>query len=353
MANRAITLVKHPFQKNIDGKQTLFFILKNKKGAYAAISNYGARWVSMFVPDKKQQFINVIAGFDTIDIYQQPSATYYGATVGRYANRIAAGIFAIAGKEYILAKNNGSNHLHGGNKGFNTVVWDVIATDKNAVTFKYLSPDGEEGYPGNLVVFVTYTLTDDNEMNISFTATTDKETIINLTNHAYFNLNGAGNIDDHMLSINADFYTPINKNLIPTGNVAPVSDTPFDFRNAKKIGDAIHSDDLQISYGKGYDHNFILNKLNNELSFAASAKGNISEIKMDVLTTEPGLQFYSGNFMNGSNILTNGTPDDRRTAFCLETQHFPDSPNKENFPTTILKPRDIFSSTTIFRFYTE
>jgi len=345
--------MKDPFQKSIDGKQTSLFILKNKGGSHAAISNYGARWINMFVPDKTENLINVIAGFDTIETYQKPSATYYGATVGRYANRIANGIFPIANKEYFVAKNNGGNHLHGGSKGFDAVVWDVIATDKNTITLKYVSPDGEEGYPGNLEVFVQYILTDDNEMTISFTATTDQVTIINVTNHAYFNLNGKGDINNHSLTINADHYTPINKNLIPVGSIAVVEDTAFDFRKAKKIGDDIHADDLQIKYGNGYDHNFVLNKKNNELSLAASAEGDISKIKMDVLTTEPGLQFYSGNFTDGSNILTNGATYDRRTAFCLETQHFPDSPNKENFPTTILKPGDTFQSTTIFRFYIE
>jgi len=346
-------LLKDPFQKNIDGKQTTLFILKNKNGAHAAISNYGARWINMFVPGEKQDLINVIAGFDTIEAYQQPSATYYGATVGRYANRIASGIFTVTGNNYILAKNNNSNHLHGGNKGFNAVVWDVIIANETTVTFSYLSPDGEEGYPGNMEVTVTYTLTDDNQMKISFSATTDKETVINLTNHAYFNLNGAGTIDEHSLTINADFYTPINENLIPVGTFVSVNDSPFDFRNAKKIYPNIYAEDLQIKYGSGYDHNFILNKKGIELSLAAMVEGNISKIKMDVLTTEPGLQFYSGNFMDGTNILTNGTTDHHRTAFCLETQHFPDSPNKENFPTTILKPGDIFKSTTIFRFYNE
>ncbi len=351
MSDNSIAFEKDRFQKSIDAKQTDLFILKNKNGTHAAISNYGARWINMFVPDKNQNLINVIAGFDTIETYQKPSAAYYGATVGRYANRIADGIFTIDDKKYIVAKNNDINHLHGGHKGFNAVVWDVITIDKNTITLKYVSPDGEEGYPGNLEVFVQYTLTDDNEMVVLFTATTDQVTIINLTNHAYFNLNGRGNINNHSLTINADNYTPVNKNLIPVGNIVPVNDTPFDFRKIKKIGENINTDDPQIKYGNGYDHNFMLNKKDNALSLAASAEGDISKIKMDVLTSEPGLQFYSGNFMDGSNVLTNGTTDDHRTAFCLETQHFPDSPNKENFPTTILKPGDTFKSTTIFRFY--
>ncbi|HMG81532.1 MAG TPA: aldose epimerase family protein [Ferruginibacter sp.] len=338
------------FQKSIDSKNTDLFILKNKNGLQAAISNYGARWVSMFVPDAKKDLINVIAGFNAIEPYQKPSAAYYGATIGRYANRIANGRFTLEGKEYIVDKNNGPNHLHGGKKGFNHVVWEAVSTEENTMLLKYLSPDGEEGYPGNLEVTVRYTLTDDNEMTIAFTATTDQTTVINVTNHAYFNLNGAGNIEDHTLCINADYYTPINKNLIPIGSIASVIDTPFDFRQPKKIGDAIQ-DDFQLRYGHGYDHNFILNKKNDELSLAATAQGNISKIKMDVITTEPGMQFYSGNFMDGSNILANGTTDDRRTAFCLETQHFPDSPNQKNFPSTTLLPGDMYQSTTIFRFF--
>jgi aldose 1-epimerase len=338
------------FQKTINGKQTDLFILRNKNNFQAHISNYGARWINMYVPDKIKKLINVVAGFDAIETYQTPSTTYYGATIGRYANRIADGVFTLQDKEYILDTNNGINHLHGGNKGFHNAVWDIESINENSILLKYLSPDGEEGYPGNLEVFVGCTLTDANEMIIEFTATTDQLTVINLTNHAYFNLNGAGNINDHTLSINADYYTPINKHSIPIGSIAAVNNTPFDFRQPKKIGEHINEDDFQLKYGNGYDHNFILNKKNNELALAASIKGDISKIKMDVFTTEPGLQFYSGNFMDGKNILTNGSTDDRRTAFCLETQHFPDSPNKENFPTTILRPFDIYQSSTVFRF---
>ncbi|HTC00049.1 MAG TPA: aldose epimerase family protein [Ferruginibacter sp.] len=342
--------INRSFQKIINGIQTDLFILQNKNDLQAAISNYGARWVNMFVPDKTKKAINIIAGLNTIEAYQDPSAAYYGATVGRYANRIANGTFTLQDKEYILDKNNGNNHLHGGDKGFHNVIWYVEATNKNSILLRYLSPDGDEGYPGNLEVFVRYTLTDDNEMTIEFTAATDHITIINLTNHAYFNLNGTGNINNHTLTINADYYTPINKHLIPTGNIAAVKDTPFDFRQPKKIGEHINDNDPQLKYGNGYDHNFVLNKKNSELALAASTKGDTSKIQMDVFTTEPGLQLYSGNFMDGKNILTNGSADDRRTAFCLETQHFPDSPNKESFPSTILRPGDTYQSSTVFRF---
>jgi aldose 1-epimerase len=339
------------FQKSAG--QPDLFIIKNKNGLRAAISNYGARWINMFVLDHEGELINIIPCFDTIKAYQKPSAAYYGAIVGRYANRIANGVFTLQNKEYTVVKNNGTNHLHGGTKGFNDMLWDMVATDENTVVLKYLSPNGEEGYPGNLDVAVRYTLTDENEMKIEFTATTDQTTVINLTNHAYFNLNGAGNIEEHALYINANYYTPINKNLIPIGSIASVIDTPFDFRQPKKISKDIQDDDFQLRYGHGYDHNFILNKKNKELSLAATAEGNISKIKMDVVTTEPGMQFYSGNFMDGSNILADGSRDDRRTAFCLETQHFPDSPNQKNFPSTTLMPSDIFQSTTIFRFYSD
>jgi aldose 1-epimerase len=331
---------------------TSFFILKNKNGLQATISNYGARWVSMWMPDQKGQSINIIAGFDDIEAYKAPSAVYYGATIGRYANRIEKGIFTLNEKEYLLDTNNGTNHLHGGNKGFHAVVWNVEAMNDNSILLKYLSPDGEEGYPGNLTVFVKYTLTDGDEMVITFTATTDRPTIINLTNHAYFNLNGAGSSDilDHILIIRTDRYTPINERLIPVGNFASVLETPFDFREPMRIGERINENDPQLIYAGGYDHNYIINREDDGLVVVASVTGDLTKIKMDVITTEPGLHFYTGNFMDGSNMLSNGIKDNYRTAFCLETQHFPDSPNKENFPSTILKPGNVYESTTVFRF---
>jgi aldose 1-epimerase len=340
------------FSKTIHGKHTDIFLLKNKNDWQAGISNYGARWISMEVPDSKGKLINVIAGFNNAEAYTKSSAAYYGATVGRYANRIAKGKFSLQDKKYVLDTNNGSNHLHGGHKGFHNVIWNIAAYSGNSILFTYLSPDGEEGYPGNLEVFVRYTLTDANEMKIEFTATTDKTTIVNLTNHAYFNLNGAGNGDilNHLLTINADFYTPIDETLIPVGTIATVKETPFDFTRPISIGARINQADQQLIYGNGYDHNFALHKQYGNFGIAATVQGDISKIKMEVLTTEPGLHFYTGNFMDGSNILSNGNKDNFRTAFCLETQHFPDSPNKEKFPSTTLKPGDVYESATVFRF---
>jgi aldose 1-epimerase len=327
-------------------------ILKNSNNLQASISPYGARWVSMYVPDRHGNLVNVVAGFDTIEAYKAPSAAYYGASIGRYANRIAKGAFTLEGKKHVLAVNNGVNHLHGGNKGFNSVIWNIEESSDDSVLLKYISPDGEEGYPGNLTVLVRYTLTEMDAMKIEFTATTDRTTIVNLTNHAYFNLNGAGNgdISNHLLMINADQYTPIDKTLIPLGGIDSVQGTPFDFRQSARIVDRINENDLQLKFGGGYDHNFIINKEEDGLTLAAIVKADISKIKMDVLTIEPGLHFYSGNFMDGSNILSNGTKDNYRTAFCLETQHFPDSPNKEHFPSTVLLPGDTYQSTTVFRF---
>jgi aldose 1-epimerase len=343
---------KISFAQSIDGKLADLFILKNKNGLQAGISNYGARWISMLVPDQNGNSINIVAGFDTIDAYMNPSAAYYGATIGRYANRIANGTFILENKEYRLATNNGSNHLHGGNKGFHNVVWDVAAINRNSLLLKYFSPDEEEGYPGNLEVFVRYTLTDTDELKIEFTASTDKPTIINLANHAYFNLNGAGNGDilNHIIHINADRYTPINKNLIPTGSMDAVQNTPFDFREPVSPGSRINDTDPQLIYGNGYDHSFVLNKEEDSLGIAATAKGDLTGIKMEVRTTEPALHLYTGNFMDGSNILSNGSVDTFRTAFCMETQHFPDSPNNKNFPSTILMPGIVYQSITVFRF---
>ncbi len=353
MHDPAVLKIKKMFQKDIRGKNTDLFILKNKNNVHAAISNYGARWVNMFVPGRHGKFINVIAGFNSIEPYTTPSACYYGATIGRYANRIANGKFTLLNKQYALNINNGSNHLHGGKKGFHNVVWDKIALRENSLLLNYLSPAGEEKYPGNLIVSVQYTLTDENEMKIEFTATADQPTIINLTNHAYFNLNGSGYIYDHLLAINADYYTPINETLIPSGDLTAVESTPFDFRKPLPIGRNINDNDQQLLYAGGYDHNFIINRKNHHLTIAATAEGDISKIKMDVLTTQPGIQLYTGNFMDGSNMLSNGNKDDYRTAFCLETQHFPDSPNEEKFPSTALMPGDTYQQTTVYRFYTD
>ncbi|HTB52203.1 MAG TPA: aldose epimerase family protein [Ferruginibacter sp.] len=329
------------------------FVLKNKNNLQAFISNYGARWVNMFVPDQQENQISIVAGFDIISLYKNPDVAYYGATIGRFANRITKGTFTLNDKIYKVDINNGPNHLHGGNKGFHAVDWEVLEINEHTILLSYLSSDKEEGYPGNLQVFVRYTLTDNNEMKIEYSAKTDQLTIINLTNHAYFNLNGIGNgtILNHVLAINADHYTPVDETLIPTGDIISVKGTPFDFRHPERIGARIDNNDLQLKYGEGYDHNFVINKKENELALAASVEGDLSKIKMDILTTEPGVQLYTGNFMNGNTILKGSHADHRRSAFCLETQHFPDSPNKKYFPSSLLFPDDIYKSTTLFRFY--
>ena len=337
------------FKDAIDGKATTLYMLKNKNNVQAAITNYGARVVSLLVPDKKGTWTDVIVGYDSISKYVHQKETYFGAIVGRYGNRIAKGRFKLEGKEYTLATNNGANHLHGGKKGFGAVVWDAKKPDDHTLELSYLSKDGEEGYPGNLRVKVTYTLTDSNELKIDYSATTDKGTVLNLTNHSYFNLNGqgSGTIDNHLLQINADHYTPVDSTLIPTGKILPVAGTPFDFRQPTAIGSRIDADNLQLKYGRGYDHNFVLNAGSGP---AATVLGDQSGILMEVYTQEPGLQFYGGNFMDGANPLKGGKRDGYRTAFCLETQHYPDSPNEPSFPSTVLQPGKVYHTTTVYRF---
>lgn len=329
-----------------------FYTIRNKNNLQATITNYGARWVNMIVPGKDGKPVNVVLGFNYVEMYKNPSAVYYGAIIGRYANRIAKGQFSTNNISYQLSINNGGNHLHGGSYGLHAVVWEVVTINKNSIELTCLSKDGEEGYPGNMKLTVCYTLTDDNRLMIDFSAVTDKPGIINLAAHPYFNLNGAGSgtVLNHQLRINADSYTPINEEAIPTGEIIPVLDSPFDFTTAKQIGAAINSDDKQLVYGKGYDHNFVLNKRNDELSFAAMLTGDITGIKMSIFTTEPGLQLYSGNFMDGSNTGPEGYKDEYRTAVCLETQHFPDSPNQPHFPSVVLLPGEEYESKTIYQF---
>jgi len=331
-----------------DGSGAGLFILKSKDNI-ATITNYGARWVSMLVKGK-QGMTDVVTGFDTLDGYINSTEAYYGATVGRYANRIANGSFILEGNSYSLAINNPPNHLHGGIKGFHDVIWEVVDVKENYIELAYLSGDMEEGYPGNLSVNVAYHLCG-GEMEIRFSAVTDRTTIVNLTNHAYFNLNGqgSGDISNHRLSINADQYTPVDNTSIPTGELADVGNTPFDFRISKRIGEDINQENHQLKTGSGYDHNFVLNK-SGDINFAAEATGDESGITLQVYTTEPGLQFYTGNFMAGNNILKGGLKDHCRYAFCLETQHYPDSPNKNTFPSTVLKPGDTYETVSIFRF---
>ncbi|HET6256142.1 MAG TPA: aldose epimerase family protein [Puia sp.] len=336
------------FQGSVDGKPTALYILRNGRLS-AAITNYGARVVSLIVPDKNGNPTDVVAGYDSIGKYLHQPDTYFGAIVGRYGNRIAKGKFRLNGKEYTLYKNDGPNTLHGGKKGYDAVVWTAGKADSNSVQLTYLSKDGEEGYPGNLQVTVTYKL-DSNGLDIDYEATTDKATVLNLTNHSYFNLNGQGSgaINNHTLQIDASRYTPVDSTLIPTGKIESVSGTPFDFTKPTAIGARVNDTaNQQIRFGHGYDHNFVLDP-NNRL--AAVVTGDISGITLRVYTDQPGIQFYGGNFMKGTNPLKAGRTDGYRTAFCLETQHYPNSPNEPSFPSTELKPGEKYHSRTTFAF---
>ena len=344
---------KTAFQKIIDGKNTDLYILRNKNNAEAAFTNYGARIVSLSVPDRSGRLTDVVVGFASVEAYQKTTEPYFGATIGRYGNRIAGGRFKLDGQEYSIFINNSPNALHGGKKGFQDVVWDVRQVNGQTLEFSYLSKDMEEGFPGNLQVKVIYTLSDDNELVINYEASTDKKTIVNLTNHAFFNLNGegSGSILNHSLQINAEQYTPIDSTLIPSGKIESVAGSPFDFRKAVKIGDRIEDNNIQLKYGKGYDHNYVLNPAESGvMKSVAIAKGDQSGIVMEVFTQEPGLQFYSGNFMRGKNTFKRGSKDEFRTAFCLETQHFPDSPNQPAFPTTVLNPGEVYKTSTVYKF---
>jgi len=341
------------FKGTIDGKQVHLFTLSNGK-IKAAITNYGGRLVSLMVPDSSGKMIDVVLGYNSLKDYQQytKNGSYFGALIGRYGNRIAKGKFTLDGKNYQLAINNAPNALHGGPMGFSTRVWDVVKTTPTSVELHYLAKDGEEGYPGNLNVNVTYTLTDKNALDIAYKATTDKATVLNLTNHSYFNLNGdGGTINNHLLQLNASKFTPVDSTLIPTGKLEPVAGTPFDFTKPEKIGSRIDDKNQQLIYGKGYDHNFVLyaSKEKGE-HLAATVVGDKSGIEMQVYTDQPGIQFYGGNFMEGGDKGKSGKPYEHRTALCLETQHFPDSPNQPQFPTTTLKAGETFTSQTSYKF---
>lgn len=346
---------KKNFETTIDGKQTDLYVLKNHNGMEAAFTNYGGRLVSLVVPDKNGKMTNVVAGFNNVEGYVKSTEPYYGATIGRYGNRIAKGKFTLDGKQYQLSVNNGVNTLHGGKKGFQDVVWDANKLNDSTIQFTYLSEDGEEGFPGNLNVKVTYSLTGDNSLKCEYEATTDKTTVVNLTNHAYFNLNGegSGTILNHTVQIYADKYNPIDSGWIPLGPIATVKGTPFDFTTPTTIGARINEDNQQLKNGKGYDHNFVLNGTKVDgLNHAATVTGDKSGIVMNVYTQEPGLQFYSGNFMAGKNTFSNGSKDDYRTAFAMETQHFPDSPNEPSYPSTVLKPGQLYKTFSLYNFST-
>jgi aldose 1-epimerase len=343
------------FGKTADGQTIELYTLTNRQGMQAAITNYGGRVVSIRVPDRNGKLADVVLGFDDLQGYLGNNP-FFGAIVGRYANRIAKAQFRLDGVEYKLAANNGPNSLHGGLKGFDKRVWTPreISESHPSLELTYLSKDGEEGYPGNLQVKVVYSLSDDNKLKIDYSATTDKDTVLNLSNHSYFNLAGQGNGDilKHILMINADRFTPVDATLIPTGELRKVEGTPFDFRKPTAIGARINQDNQQLEFGKGYDHNFVLNRRGSGLTLAARVTDPESGRVLEVLTTQPGLQFYTGNFLDGTIHGKGGKVYGHRSAFCLETQHFPDSPNHPRFPSTELKPGETYHEVTVFKFST-
>jgi aldose 1-epimerase len=333
------------------GKDIFLFTLTNRNGNVVKLTNYGARITRIEVPDRNGTRGNVTFGFDTFEGTQKGDP-YFGACVGRYANRIAKGKFTIDGTEYSIALNNGPNSLHGGPGGWHSVVWNAEIqgnSDSPAVKFSYKSPDMEEGYPGNMDVEVTYSWTDNNEIVMDYKCTTDKKTVLNITNHAYFNLHGAGTGDilDHQLTINASSFTPVDETLIPTGELRPVSGTPLDFITPHSVGERINEDYDQLKMGGGYDHNFVLD---NKDEVDATVYDPVSGRELEVITDQPGLQFYCGNFLDGSLIGYGGKPYNYRSGLCLESQHFPDSPNHPDFPSTLLNPGDTFVSRTVYRF---
>lgn len=321
--------------------------LKNINGASARFCSNGARLMSLKVPDKTGRLLDVVIGFENPEEYDHATEPYFGATIGRYGNRIAKGKFELDEKPYQLTINNGVNTLHGGKTGFQCQNWSLNKVNDSTLVCNLNSKDGDNGFPGELCSKVIYTLTNNNALIMEYEAITNRPTIVNLTNHAFFNLNGSGTILDHTLMINANQYTPVDRTLIPTGELAPVKGTPFDFRISERIGNRINAENDQLRYGKGYDHNYVLNQ--SKIMPAAIVYGDKSGIMLSIYTTEPGLQFYSGNFMQGKNKLRNG-PDNFRTAFCLETQHFPDSPNHPNFPSTVLRPGEIYTSKSVYAF---
>lgn len=344
------------FSKQIDGKETMLCVLTNKKGTELTITNYGAKIVSLMVPDRTGKLTDVVTGHNSIDEYLVSEEPYFGAICGRYGNRIAKGAFTLDDVVYDkLAINNGPNNLHGGLKGFNFKVWDVEKSDDQTVVLTYTSADGEEGFPGTLQTTVTYHLTEENEVEIRYQAVTDKPTVLNLTNHSYFNLSGAGDpsVGDHLLTINADFYLPTDATAIPYGPKEKVEGTPMDFRTPFEVGARINDDFEALVFGKGYDHTYILNKAAGEMSFCAHCISPKTGIAMDVYTTEPGVQLYTGNWMTGNFEGKNGRRYPARAALCLETQHFPDSPNKPEYPSTVLRPGEVFQSATTYKFSIE
>lgn len=341
------------FVSEVDGKPTALYVLKNSQGAEACVTNWGGRLVSVMVPDRDGKLTDVVLGYDNIQQYVQFPDNNYGALIGRYGNRIANGQFQIDGQSYQLPQNNNGHCLHGGPKGYHAVTWDARQIDGQSVELTYLSPDGEAGFPGNLKVKVIYRLTDDNAIDIQYEATTDKPTIVNLTNHSYFNLSGVpgSTITDHKIQINADTYVPVDETLIPTGKIETVEGTPMDLRQLVTVGDHIDDDFAQLRYGGGYDHNWVLNTKGDLSAPAAKVVSEKSGIVMEVFTNEPGLQFYAGNSMSEAGDKGKlGVVYPRRGALCLETQHYPDSPNQKQFPSVVLQPGETYQSRCIYKF---
>ncbi|MBN2064909.1 MAG: galactose mutarotase [Sedimentisphaerales bacterium] len=356
-ATGELAISSKPFGTTADGQNVDIYTLSNSNGIKAQIMTYGGIMVTLETKDREGKFGNILLGFDDLEGYFGESP-YFGALIGRYGNRIASGKFTLDGVEYTLAQNDNGNHLHGGLKGFDKVVWTaepVKSDDSVALKLHYVSKDMEEGYPGNLDVTMTYTLTNKDELIFDYEATTDKATVVNLTNHNYYNFNGGkSDILDHVLMVNADNYTPVVEGLIPTGEIAPVKGTPFDFTIPTAIGARVNDDNEQLKLGGGYDHNFVLNQKNaGEMTLAADVYDPATGRGMEIHTQEPGVQFYCGNFLDGTLKGHNGDVYNLRFALCLETQHFPDSPNQPDFPSTVLKPGETYKTRTIQKFYTK
>jgi aldose 1-epimerase len=342
------------FGRTAEGAEASLFTLRSDGGLRVAITDFGGAITSLWVPDRDGKLADVVLGYDTLVGYLA-GKSFFGGIIGRFGNRIARGRFTLEGVEYSLPLNNGANHLHGGPNGFDRLLWKAEAVERAdgpALKLTRTSPDGEEGYPGNLRVEVIYTLAGPDTLRIDYRAETDKATPVNLTNHSYFNLAGhdAGPILEHELTLASSRTTAVDGELIPTGEMRTVDGTPFDFRTPRRIGERIDADDEQLRFGPGYDHNFIIDRANGGLAFAARMREPRSGRTLEVLTTEPAIQFYSGNFLNGSETGKGGHPYNRRTGFCLETQHYPDAPNQPAFPNTILLPGERYESTTIYRF---
>jgi aldose 1-epimerase len=339
-----------PFGITTDGQDITQYTLTNNSGCQVQLINYGAIVTTLTVPDRNGQPTDVVLGNKTLEGYESTPA-YFGAIVGRYGNRIRNGQFELNAHTYTLATNNGPNHLHGGLQGFDKVVWQAeVSESTQSVHLTHISPNGHEGYPGTLTAHVTYTLTHDNTLKIQYHATTDQPTVINLTNHSYFNLAGSGTIEDHILTLKATHFTPVDDTLIPTGEIRPVKNSPMDFTTPTRIGDRIDANDEQMRYGGGYDHNWVLDNWDQSLQEMATVHDPKSGRTMTVSTTEPGVQFYTGNFLNGTIVGKYGHAYNKRIGLCLETQHFPNSPNQPNFPSTQLNPGETYQSETTYKF---